>query len=329
MNILVVGGAGYIGGAITDILQKTDHKTRVYDSLVYEESYRKPVDFICDDVRNVHSLRKQLEWADAVIWLAALVGDGACEINPKISEEINQYSVQWLADNYDGRIVFTSTCSVYGAQDGILSEESSTDPLSVYAKTKLEAEQYLCGKNALIFRLGTLFGVSDLFARLRLDLVVNVMTVRAAMEGELTVFGGEQFRPLLHVKDVAEAIVEYISSEFTGIYNLHRQNVRIVDLAYQVRNHFPDTIINQTEMKFQDSRNYRVSSERVYTELGWKPKYSIDDGIIEIKELIQTRRLKDVSNPRYTNQAYLTKVNTEILDRKFTRMKREVLEHAG
>lgn len=328
MNILVVGGAGYIGGAITDILQKTDHKTRVYDSLVYEESYRKPVDFICDDVRNMHSLRKQLDWADAVIWLAALVGDGACAINPGLSEEINQYSVQRLADNYNGRIIFTSTCSVYGAQGGILTEDSPTDPLSVYAKTKLEAEQYLSEKNALIFRLGTLFGVSDLFARLRLDLVVNIMTVRAAMEGELTVFGGEQFRPLLHVKDVAEAIVEYVDSDFTGIYNLHRQNVRIIDLAYQVRNHFPDTLIKQTEMKFQDSRNYRVGSEKVITELGWKPKYSIDDGIIEIKELIQTRRLKDVSNPRYTNQAYLTRFNTEIMDTKVTRMKREVLEHA-
>ncbi|MBN1974919.1 MAG: NAD(P)-dependent oxidoreductase [Sedimentisphaerales bacterium] len=328
MNILVVGGAGYIGGAITDILQKTDHKTRVYDSLVYEESYRKPVDFICDDVRNMHSLRKQLDWADAVIWLAALVGDGACAINPGLSEEINQYSVQRLADNYNGRIIFTSTCSVYGAQGGILTEESPTDPLSVYAKTKLEAEQYLSEKNALIFRLGTLFGVSDLFARLRLDLVVNIMTVRAAMEGELTVFGGEQFRPLLHVKDVAEAIVEYVDSDFTGIYNLHRQNVRIIDLAYQVRNHFPDTLIKQTEMKFQDSRNYRVGSEKVITELGWKPKYSIDDGIIEIKELIQTRRLKDVSNPRYTNQAYLTRFNTEIMDTKVTRIKREVLVHA-
>lgn len=328
MNILVVGGAGYIGGAVTDILQKLNHKVRVYDSLVYEESYRKPVDFVCDDVRNVQSLKKQLDWADAVIWLAALVGDGACAINPEISEEINQYSVKWLSENYDGRIIFTSTCSVYGAQDGILSENSPTDPLSVYAKTKLEAEQYLIGKNALIFRLGTLFGVSDLFARLRLDLVVNIMTVRAAMTGELTVFGGEQFRPLLHVRDVACAIVEYLDSGFTGIYNLHRQNVRIVDLAYQVRNHFPDTFIKQTEMEFQDSRNYRVSSEKVSTELGWKPKFSIDDGIIELKELIQTKRLKDVSNPRYTNQAFLTRFNTEILDVKYSRLRREVLEHA-
>jgi len=306
MNILVVGGAGYIGGAVTDVLQTTNHNARVYDSLLYEESYRKPVEFVYGDVRDYERLEKQLEWADAVIWLAALVGDGACAVNPQLSVEINQNTVRRLCENYDGRIIFTSTCSVYGAQEGILTEESPTEPLSVYAITKLGAERYLRDKNALIFRLGTLFGVSDLFARLRLDLVVNVMTVRAALEGELMVFGGEQFRPLMHVKDVARGIVDYIDTEYTGTYNLHRQNVRIVDLAYQVRNHFPDTVVNKTDMDFRDVRNYRVSSEKIRSQLGWRPMFSIDDGIIEIKELIETRRLKDVSNPRYANQAFLT-----------------------
>jgi nucleoside-diphosphate-sugar epimerase len=327
MNVLIVGGAGYIGGAITDILQNTDHRTRVYDSLVYEESYRKPIDFIYGDVRDIETLREQLEWADAVIWLAALVGDGACAINPEISVEINQDAVRWLSENFNGRIIFTSTCSVYGAQNGILSEESPNGPLSVYARTKLAAEQYLENKNALIFRLGTLFGISDLFARLRLDLVVNVMTVRAALEGELTVYGGDQFRPLLHVRDVAEAIVQYIDTEYKGIYNLHRQNVRIVDLAYQVRNHFPDTVVSRTEMEFEDARNYRVSSEKVRTELGWRPKYSIDDGIIEIKELIETKRLKDVMNPRYTNQAFLTKCVPELQQFRVPVLNTKVMEH--
>ena len=305
MNILIIGGAGYIGGAVTDMLQSTNHTIRVYDSLVYEESYRKPVEFVYGDIRDHERLEKQLEWADGVIWLAALVGDGACAINPQLSMEINQKTVLWLSENYDGRIIFTSTCSVYGAQNGILTEESATKPLSVYANTKLAAEGYLKDKNSLIFRLGTLFGVSDLFARLRLDLVVNVLTVRAALEGELTVFSGEQFRPLMHVKDVAKAIVDYIDTEHTGIYNLHRQNVRIIDLAYQVRNHFPDTIVTKTDMEFQDTRNYRVSSDKIRSQFGWRPIYSIDDGIIEIKELLETRRLKDVSNPRYANQVFL------------------------
>ena len=111
----------------------------------------------------------------------------------------------------------------------------------------------------------------------------------------------------MHVKDVAKAIVDYIETDKTGIYNLHRQNVRIIDLAYQVRNHYPDSTVTRTDMKFQDARNYRVNSDKIRSLLGWKPIFSIDDGIIEIKELLDTRRLKDISNPRYTNHAFLTK----------------------
>ncbi len=308
MNVLVVGGAGYIGGAATDLLQQTQHKVRIYDSLLYEESYRKPVDFIYGDIQNHELLKTHLTWADAVIWLAALVGDGACALNPAISIEINQNSVAWLADNFDGRIIFMSTCSVYGAQDGELTEESPTNPLSVYAMTKLAAEEHLKNKNAMIFRLGTLFGVGDLFARIRLDLVVNVLTVRAALEKKLTVFGGDQFRPLLHVKDAARAAVEHVETRHTGVFNLHRQNVRIIDLAYQVRNHFPDAEMITTNMQFQDARNYRVNSDRARSVLGWRPTWSIDDGIGEIKDLVETRRLKDVRNPRYTNQTFLAQI---------------------
>jgi nucleoside-diphosphate-sugar epimerase len=310
LNVLVVGGAGYVGGAVTDLLAQTEHKVRVYDALLYEESYRKAVDFVYGDVRDDGKLLAHLKWADAVIWLAALVGDGACGLNPEISVLINQESMKWFAENYDGRIIFMSTCSVYGAQDAVLDEASPTNPLSVYAVTKLAAEKYLEGKNAVIFRLGTLFGVGDQFARIRLDLVVNILTVRAHRQGEISVFGGEQFRPLLHVKDAAKAAVDNITTKPTGIFNLARQNVRIIDLAYQIRNHFPDLVIKTTPMKFQDTRNYRVSSAKAQETLGFKSLYSIDDGIEDIKDLLDSCRLRDVDNPRYTNQTYLCKFNT-------------------
>jgi nucleoside-diphosphate-sugar epimerase len=180
----------------------------------------------------------------------------------------------------------------------------------VYAATKLAAEEYLRDKNAMIFRLGTLYGVGDLFSRIRLDLIVNTLTVRAHRHHRISVFGGDQFRPLLHVRDVAQAIVNSLTSSHTGVYNLHRQNVRIIDLAYQVRNHFPDLVIEQTPMKFQDTRNYKVSSERAQKVLGFKAVHSIDEGIDEIKELLDSDRLKDVDDPRYTNQAYLSMFNT-------------------
>jgi nucleoside-diphosphate-sugar epimerase len=313
MKILVVGGAGYIGGALTDLLvKKKDHSVRVYDALLYEESYRKPIDFVFGDIRDHEKLLPQLRWADVIVWLAALVGDGACALNPDVSIELNQSSVKWLSDHFDGRIVYPSTCSVYGAQDGVLDENSPTNPLSVYAATKLASENYLENKNAIIFRLGTIFGVGDLFSRIRLDLIVNILTVRAATKGEITVFGGEQFRPLLHVRDVGHAIMENLDTPHTGIYNLTRQNVRIIDLAYQVRNHFPDIEFKRTELKFQDARNYRVSGEKAKRELGFSPRCSIDDGIVEIKELVEQERLKDLNSLRYTNHSFLEKYQAHL-----------------
>jgi len=304
-NILILGGAGYVGGAVTDLLLESSYNVRIYDKILYEDSYRKPVDFVYGDVRDHAALKPSLEWADAVVLLAAIVGDGACQLNPEVTKEVNQDSVKWVADNFDGRLVFMSTCSVYGAQDSELDEQSPTNPLSLYAATKLEAESYLEDRDAIIFRLGTLFGVGDLYSRIRMDLVVNILTVRAHTLGHIKVFGGDQFRPLLHVKDVARAVELGLSSDQRGIFNLARQNVRIIDLAYQVRNHFPDCVIERTDIPFQDIRNYRASNQKSRDALGFKPAYSIDDGIEEIKFLIETRRIKDLNHSRYSNQRYL------------------------
>jgi len=227
VNILIVGGAGYVGGGIVDKLKK-HHQVTVYDSLIYEESYRKDVNFVYGDVRDQSKLLKLFKNHDAVIWLAALVGDGACAINPELTFEINSDSVKFLAENFKKRIVFLSTCSVYGAQDGLLNEDSSINPLSEYASSKVQAEEYLKGSNSIIFRLGTLFGISDEFSRIRLDLVVNILVTKALTEGKLTVFGGEQWRPLLHVNDVANAIEQTIDSETNGIFNLHYKNFKII-----------------------------------------------------------------------------------------------------
>ena len=312
MRVLIVGGAGYVGGAVTDLLAETRHEIKVFDALLYEEDYRKRIPFVSGDIRDRGKLRACLDWADSVVWLAAIVGDGACALNPDIATVINQGSVEWLVQNYDGRIVFISTCSVYGAQDKELEEESPTNPLSVYAATKLAAEKALGGKNAIIFRLGTLFGVGDLFSRIRLDLVVNTLVVRAAIDRVIRVFGGDQFRPLLHVRDAARAVIANLETSYTGVFNLNKQNVRIIDLAYQVRNHFPDIEIERTEMNFQDARNYRVQSEKAARVFGFQPVESIDRGIEEVKELVVNGRIKDVNNPRYTNQLFLEQFRTHV-----------------
>lgn len=314
MKVLVVGGAGYVGGAVTDILMHSKHQVRVYDALLYEEEYRKPVDFIYGDIRHHEKLLPHLRWADAVVWLAALVGDGACALNPEISEEINTRQVQWLSGNFNGRIIFMSTCSVYGAQDGELNEEAPINPLSVYGKTKLEAEKYLLDKNALIFRLGTLFGISDEYSRIRLDLVVNMMTVRAFYENKLKVFGGKQFRPLLHVKDAAKIACEHLATSKRGIFNLRKENINMLDLAERIAKIFPSLEIEKVPMKFEDTRNYRVKINKAAAELNFSPKYGIEDGIKELKTVLEEGRIRDFSSPRFTNEMYLTKFNTHKLE---------------
>lgn len=291
-NILCVGGAGYIGGAITDLLPNV----RVYDNLLYEHEYRKDVDFVLGDIRDRDKLKKHLDWADAVIWLAAIVGDGACAADPELTQEINADSVKWLSENFDGRIIFPSTCSVYGAQDGLLDENSPTNPLSVYASTKLEAEGYLKNNNAVIFRLGTVFGVSDEYSRVRLDLVVNTMTARAFTEGKLKVFGGEQWRPLIHVKDIAVAMIHMLDSDYKGVMNLSTQNVKIVDLGKKVAQ-ITGAEIETEDIKFEDSRNYRVKSTQV------PHPTSIDTGIKELLEVMP--RIKEPKSPRYSNHAFM------------------------
>ena len=240
-----------------------------------------------------------------MIWLAALVGDPACALDPAAAVEVNQDSVAWLAENFSGRIIFLSTCSVYGAQDAVLDETSPTNPLSVYAVTKLVAESYLLNKNAIIFRLGTLFGLSDDFSRVRFDLVVNALTLRAHTEGKITIFGGEQYRPLLHVRDAAQAAVKAVSSSVTGVFNLHRSNRQISDLASQVAFEFSGLIVEHTPIRFEDNRNYRVSSEKVYGKFGFIPKIPISVGIRQIKTLLDEGRILNPASSRYRNHEHL------------------------
>ena len=310
MKVLVTGGAGYVGGWLTDQAVKAGHDVRVYDRLLYEDTYLKDVNFHYGDILDTASLRPHLQWADCVIFLAGFVGDPACALNPDLTMRTNVTAVQNLVDNFDGQIIFPSTCSVYGAQDGELTEESPVAPLSLYAETKIQAEKILVnsGRQALIFRLGTLFGLSDTYARLRVDLVLNVLTIRAVLEGKMSVFGGKQYRPLLHVRDVATAMVPQIGTNASGLYNLHAVNTTIVDLAHEIKKQVPEAELEITESSFQDSRNYKVSSDPVRRDLGFVPTYSPEQGIKEVADLVRQHRITDVNLPRFSNVAALTKM---------------------
>lgn len=312
MKILIVGGAGYLGGALTDILIQSQHEILVYDMLLYEESYRKQVPFVRGDVRDYERLRKYLHWADTVVWLAALVGDPACALNAELTLDINKRSLEYLSNNFSGRIIFMSSCSVYGASDDILTETSALNPLSLYAKTKRWGEEILsCHPDALIFRLGTLFGVSDAFSRIRFDLVVNTLVMRAALHKKVSVFGGTQYRPLLHVRDAAAAIVRALQVPRSGIYNLHCENTTIFQLAERIKVHFPDVAMEMSEEKFQDSRDYRVSSDKAKEDIGFNTKLTVDNGIHELKILLEEGRIKDSFTTRFSNYLYLRPLLSE------------------
>jgi len=309
-NVLVVGGAGYIGGITTDMLIEKGHTVTVFDNLLYENRFLKRCDFIYGDIRNTDELISIHKKYDNIVWLAAIVGDGACSQEPELTTAINVSSIKRFLEKTKRRVIFTSTCSVYGAQRGMLTEESETKPLSLYASTKLEAEKYVLENQGIVFRLGTLFGLGDYYSRIRLDLVVNILTLRAILQKKLTVFGGEQWRPVLAVKDVAGYLVEAVTRDYTGIYNLKYQNIIILELAQKIKSIFPEVEIEQTQMAFEDLRNYRVDSSKAERDFIFKPHTSVEEEVYRMKVLFGDHRIKNVDDDIYYNTRYVKSLIT-------------------
>jgi len=312
---LIVGGAGYIGGHLTDIVRRSalalgNGDPCVFDILAYEERFLKDVPFVYGDIRDRAKLLEILPKFDTVVWLAAIVGDGACAADPFLTQAVNADTVKWLVDNYDGRIIFTSTCSVYGVNNDLIDEDAVPNPLSVYAETKLEAEQYVlkhAADRSVVFRLGTLYGVGDQFSRIRLDLVTNILAKRAACGESLKVFGGDQWRPMIHVKDVGRAILFAINSpNLTGLYNLSAGNFRIHEIADVVQKVVPTCEVERVDMLFEDQRNYRVSGDRWHKILDApSPTLTMEDGVRDIVNLVREKRIKNLGSPIYSNQLHI------------------------
>ncbi len=303
-RVLVVGGAGYVGSAVTDLLAEAGHEVRVYDCLLWEEEYRKPHAFVRGDIRDRDRLRAHLAWADAVIWLAALVADGACALYPELAVALNAQSLAWLARSYDGRIIFPSTSLAYGVSDGVLTEDAPLHPQTLYQETKVAAERHLAGR-ALVVRLATLFGLADSMSRPRFDLVPNLFAMHACTDGVLTVHGGQQFRGFCYVRDVAKVMADHVATSVTGPFNLCTENERIIDLAARVQRHIPSTRVDVRPADRSATGDVRLDSTRARRELGFQPRYTLDDGIQQIRDLVASGRLKDARSPRYSNEAFL------------------------
>jgi nucleoside-diphosphate-sugar epimerase len=221
-NILVIGGAGYIGSALLPRLLDKGYNVRLLDLLLYgtepiAEWLNHPrLEILHADFRQVEKVVQAMHGMDAVIHLGGLVGDSACDLNEELTLEINLMATRMIAEvakgSGVGRFIFTSTCSVYGANDHMLDERSELRPVSLYARSKIASERVL-QKLAddsfapIILRLSTIYGLSG---RPRFDLVINLLTAKAVVDHEITVFGGDQYRPFLHVDDAARAITSVL-----------------------------------------------------------------------------------------------------------------------
>ncbi len=208
-----------------------------------------------------------------------------------------------------GKLNVFGNCSIYGINNDLIDETATPNPLSAYASTKLAAEQYIVENSSdyLIFRLGTLYGLGDVHSRLRFDLVANILT-KKAIEGEkLSVFGGQQWRPLLHVRDVAHAFIYGLNNNITGLYNLSEGNYNISHLAKVIGDIIPGTEVELKDMKFEDLRNYRVNNSKILAT-GWKPALKLEDGILELKKVFEEKRIKNGDDPIYSNEAYMKSI---------------------
>ena len=312
MKILVTGGAGYLGSILCQKLLDKGYDVRMIDTFWYGKKSiehllkNENFEIIEGDIRNLVVTVKAMKNVDAVIHLASLVGMPASSIEPKSSEEINYLATKNIAElcqlhNID-TYIFASTCSVYGSQSNeIITEKSQCDPFDFYAKQKYLSERATGWLNRAptILRFGTLFGLSP---RMRFDLVINLFIAQAIKEGKITVNGGEQYRPFLHVSDAAESLIFSMEKNLTGTYNIVSENMTIMQAAEKIKTLTSCEIsINNDEL---DKRNYNVSGEKI-KQIGFNPNKNIDFAYDEIKSALDDGKISNFSDDKYSNYKLL------------------------
>jgi len=318
LKVLVTGGAGYLGSILSRKLLSKGYQVRVIDALWYGKDplleclENKNFELINEDIRNLISTVKAMKNVDAVVHLASIVGMPASSIEPRTSEEVNYLATKNIAElcqlhNIE-TYIFASTCSVYGSQpDSLITEKSPVLPLDFYAKQKFFSERAISWLNRAptILRFGTLYGISE---RMRFDLVINLFAVQALTEGKITVFGGNQFRPFLHVSDAADSLVFALENNLTGTYNVISENLTIMDAAKRISKVTGCEIEISNEN--EDNRNYKVSSKKI-NQMGFTALKKIEDVIDEIKQAIDNNKIKD-----YKKRKFIIIINYYIVQKK-------------
>jgi len=275
------------------------------------------------DFREIDKLVECMRDVDAVVHLGAIVGDPACALDRELTIEVNLIGTRTIAEVAKGygirRFVFASTCSVYGSNTGneLLNENSPLQPVSLYAVTKLASEGVLlnlAGDNfsPTCLRFSTIYGLSG---RIRFDLVVNLLTAKAVNDNEITIQGGDQWRPFLHVDDAALALLHTLESPLPlihkQVFNVgsDAQNHTIAQIGELIRERVPTAnLINLGNG--DDRRNYRADFRKIREELGFMPRWSLPAGIDQMVELIRREQVRDYSAPRYSNVKFLAEEQT-------------------
>jgi nucleoside-diphosphate-sugar epimerase len=321
VRVLITGGAGYVGSSLTPLLLAAGHKVRVLDRLAHGGESLLGVwahpdfEFLGGDIRDRAVSADAIRDCDAVVHLAAIVGDPACAREPELARAVNLESSLALIEQSRKagiqRFVFASTCSNYGKMKdptSYVKEDSELSPVSLYAETKVAVENFLLKSAAsgwcpTPLRFATVFGVSP---RMRFDLTINEFTMEMLTKKRLVVFGEQFWRPYVHVSDAARAIALVLSSSSPAVagrvFNVGStdQNLQKQQIVELIRPLAPDANIEFVH-KNEDPRDYRVSFERISTELGYKTTRSVVDGITEVAKLVRAGAISDLANPRYRN----------------------------
>jgi nucleoside-diphosphate-sugar epimerase len=296
MKVLVTGGAGYLGSVITQKLLENGYEVVVLDKLIFNQLSLLPhtsnpnFKFVYGDVRDIDLLKKLVNECDIIIPLAAIVGFPACDADPKLAYEINFEQIKNIVDwikGTDKRILYPNTNSGYGVgEDGVYCDETSPlNPISVYGKTKVDAEKYILeNTDGICFRLATVFGVSP---RMRVDLLVNDFTYKAITDKYIVVFERNFKRNFIHIKDVASAFIFMIENydKYRGeVFNvgLSDANLSKKELLEKIQSYVKDfAVVYDDYYEDPDKRNYIVSNVKL-EETGWVPEWSLDMGIVEL-----------------------------------------------
>jgi len=309
MKILITGGAGYLGSTAAEYLLSKGYAVTVLDNLMYKQLSllhlfkNDNFCFVKGDVRNKELLQELVKDHDVIIPLAAIVGMPACKDNPQLTVEVNYEQIKHIAQVLTAKqkLIMPNTNSQYGSSEEIITEESPFKPLSLYAKTKCDAEDTVIANGGVALRLATVFGISP---RMRQDLLVNDFVYKSFTDGYLVLFEAHFKRNYIHVQDIARAFefvienYEKCSGEAFNV-GLSTANLSKMELAEKIKEHIPGLVIKQDEFKQDfDKRNYIVSNDKIES-LGWKPLYDLDYGI---KQLIEAYSIVVTHNNRsFTN----------------------------